>query len=377
MSILLAFIVFSIVVISHEWGHFYAARKCGILVEEFAIGMGPKLFSVKPGETVYSIRLFPIGGSCRMLGDGEIANSNEAVNNDEAVNNERSYTAKPVWKRMIVILAGVVMNFILAFIIAVAFVLRNGFSEPVPLAVIDDTPAQAAGLMADDRIVRANNTVIKTYNDFAFFMATKADGSPIMLEVKRGGETVEMTVTPRLDAEGYKIGFRPSAKFGVFSDKGENPYNLQTAGLSESIGVASNNVSGYVKSTVVGLSRLFSAKANMDDMSGPIGIVSIIGESYEESITDTDGMQRTVAEKAESAIWTLLLFAAIISANLAVLNLLPLPVLDGGRMVFLTIEAIRGKPMNPEREGMAQMASFVLLMVLAVIVAYNDIMKLM
>lgn len=364
MSILLAFIVFSLVVIVHEWGHFYAARKCGILVEEFAIGMGPKLFSIKPGETVYSIRLFPIGGSCRMLGE------------EEAEDDERAYNRKPVWKRMIVILAGVVMNLVLAFVIAVAFVFFNGFFEPVAFDFPEDSAAQAAGMMINDRIVRANDTVIKTHNDFNFYMAVEADGSPINLEIMRGKERVEITVTPKLQEDGYKLGFYAGQKFGVFENMGENPNNLQRAGFLESIGIAGNNVSSFVKSTVVGLSGIFTQKVTMDDMAGPIGIVTIIGENYEKSITDVGEMHRTFGEKALAAMWTLLQFAALISANLAVMNLLPIPVLDGGRMVFLTIEAIRRKPINPEREGLAQMASFVLLMILVVIVAYNDIMKL-
>lgn len=354
MSIVLAILVFSLVVIVHEWGHFYAARKCGILVEEFAIGMGPKLFSIKPGETVYSIRLFPIGGSCRMLGE------------EEAADDERAYNSKPIWKRMIVILAGVVMNLVLAFIIALGFVLFNGFQEAVPIRIVEDSPAQEAGLMVNDRIVRANGKAIRTYNDFVFFMALDANGSPIKLEVIRNGERVELTIAPVLTEEGYKLGFNAGGKFGIFADKGENPNNLQTAGVVESLSVSVSNVSGYVKSVVVGISGLFTKQVTMDDMAGPIGIVSIIDESYQES----------APYGISAVLWTMLNLAALISANLAVMNLLPLPVLDGGRMVFLTVEAIRRKPVDPEKEGMLQMASFVLLMILAVIIAYNDILKM-
>lgn len=364
MSILLALIVLSVVVVVHEWGHFYAARKCGILVEEFAIGMGPKLFSIKPGETVYSIRLFPIGGSCRMLGE------------ETAADDERAYNNKPVWKRMIVILAGVIMNFVLAFVIAAAVVFFIGFYEPVVAKFSENSSAQAAGLMVNDRIVRANGTAINTQDDFAFFMAIDADGSPINIEVIRDNKPMQFSVTPKLDKDGYKLGFYPNPKLGIFADKGENSNNLQTAGFGESIIVSGNTTSSYVKSVLGGLSGLFTEKVKMDDMAGFVGIVTIIGDSYEKSVADTPENPRTAADKAWTAFWNLLQFAALISANLAVINLLPIPVMDGGRMVFLVIEAIRRKPMNPEREGMIQMASFVLLMILMVVFVYNDIMKL-
>lgn len=376
MNIVIAILLFSLIVIIHEIGHFVAARKCGILVEEFALGMGPKLFGIRRGETLFTLRLFPIGGSCRMLGeDGEpkkkgVETEEEAETKEDAVKSERSFMSKSVPKRIIVILAGVIMNILLAFVATFAILAANRVVDAKVDSVMTGYPAEAAGLKPGDRINRLNGTKIFIRADIQMVM-DNADGGAMDMEVIRDGKKINVNITPMyVESEGrYMIGFSYKEMLGMFAKtQTERDETLPRATFLETAAISANTCIYYVKHTLDGIGMLVTRKVGVKDLSGPIGIVSFIGDAYEESLGENnDGW---------AAFWNMLSLAAMLSANLAVFNFLPLPALDGGRLVFLLIEGVRGKPISPEKEGIIHFAGLVLLMIFAVFVAYNDILKL-
>lgn len=340
MMIIIALIVFSILIIAHEFGHFIVAKKSGVLVQEFAIGMGPKLIGKQIGETLYSIRLLPIGGYCKMLGE------------DDESNDERAFGNKSVFKRMLIVLAGAFMNFVLAFVIVFIIVSVDGFNVPIVSELSPNYPAQEAGLQVGDKIIKINNQNIRIYDDLKMVMAQNK-GEAINLAVKRGAEVLNYTITPKASEESNQmlIGFVPDSKKGnIFESMHESFWTLYM----------------YIKYTFIGFIQLVTFQASPKDMGGPIAIVSMMGNAY------STGLRYSIW----SAIESVSSLAALISVNLGVLNLLPLPALDGGRFAFLCVEAIRRKPISAEKEGMVHFIGFVALMILAVFVAYNDITRL-
>ena len=351
LPLIIAIIVFSILVLVHEFGHYIVAKKSGIFVEEFAIGMGPILVSKQFGETLYSIRAFPLGGFCRMMGE------------DEDLKDERAFNSKSVFKRIAVVAAGPIMNFVLAFIICTGLVGTSGFAQPIVAGLEAGGNAAEAGLMIGDKITKINNTHIFVYEDLSLFMAQN-QGETVELQVKRNGEKVNITVEPYKTEDGrWIIGFNPAVKTGIF-DKDYDSFDKATIG--ETIVTGFNTMFFYIRSTVEGFIRLFTFNVSMDEVAGPIGIIEVVGESYEQGIKYSIG----------AAIANISYIAALLSANLGALNLLPIPAMDGGRLVFLIIEAFRGKPIDPEKEGMVHFIGFAFLMAFMVFIAYNDIARI-
>jgi regulator of sigma E protease len=353
MSIVIAVLVFGLIVIIHELGHYAFAKKNDVMVEEFAVGMGPTLLKKQFGETIYSLRLLPIGGFCKMLGE-------DAENPDP-----RAFNNKKVSARAAILAAGAGMNFVLAYVLFFLVVLFGFFRLPKVQAVIPGSPAEAAGLSEGDSIVKINNTTINIYEDLAFEMDSNK-GEPISIEYIHAKERKKTELTPFLDesTNSYKIGFNTALKRGVFSEKVDE---LATAGIFESLQKAFFLILFYIKATVLGITRLFTKQLSVSDMSGPIGIVSMIGDVYEE----------TKAVSIRDLVLNMFNLCGILSANLGVFNLLPLPALDGGRLVFVLFEGIRRKPFPAEKEGMVHFIGLVLLMVLAVFIAYSDIRKML
>lgn len=352
LSIFVSILIFSVIVIIHELGHFIAAKRNGILVEEFAVGMGPKLFSIKKGETVYSLRLFPIGGFCQMLGEDSSDKTDE-----------RAFGSKTVFQRIVVVLAGVAMNFALAFIIFICVTIFTGVSQPIVHSVFPNTPAAKIGLMPGDRIIRVNNMHINIANDLSFAMSDVHD-EKINLTVKRNNQLINYNVQPVLNTQtkGYVLGFEKQMKSGLF----QTVEGYNKASLLDVFHEAFFNIFFYIKMTTVALTRLVTMKLSLKELAGPIGIVNLIGETY----------TTTVSKSVFYAILAMLNFMGILSANIAVFNLLPVPALDGGRLIFLLIEGLRKKPVNPKYENIIHLTGFVLLMIFAVVIAINDIIKI-
>ena len=378
MSIFFAILVFSIIILVHELGHFWAAKKAGIEVIEFSLGMGPRLLKFTHKGTIFSLKLFPIGGSCRMRGEDEEEKDENGTPLKQPA--EGSFNAAPIGWRMIVIVGGAAMNFIFAFILAIILSMFNSSWNTEVHHFMDDSPVALAGMEVGDRIVRIDGRRITTRGDINIAMLS-ADGSPIDIVVDRNGTRIPMTITPtRIYEDGvYSPWLMGVAQFGVtvgtFAsspqlESGENYADLDQftrASFFDSFVHGYQTVSFNIRATFTGLGRLIRYGFNFDELMGPIGIVDIVGGHVSEQAEQSGG---------GAAFWALINFTVLLSANLGVINLLPLPALDGGRMVFLTIEAIRKKPVPPEKEGFVHFAGLMLLLGLFVVVAYHDILRL-
>lgn len=341
INIIVALIVFGILVLVHEFGHFIVAKKNGIFVEEFAIGMGPKILSFKKGETEYSLRILPLGGFCKMLGE------------EEESYDERSFSQKSVGARMAVIAAGPFMNFLLAFSILFFFAIGSGYISSTVDTIEEGKPAYEAGLQPGDVIEEINGDKVHIFEDLTFYLQ-QSTGEAFDLLIQRDGEEITTTITPFYDEDlnTFRIGIAPKVEEGNF-------LGAVSQGFWKMI--------FYVKVTIVGLFQLISGQVSPDQVAGPIGIINIIGDSYEQ------GLQQSIL----AALANLAQITVLLSANLGVLNLLPIPALDGSHLVFLSIEAIRRKPMNAAIQNTVNLVGFALLMLLMVVVAYNDIVRIL
>lgn len=343
LTIFIALLVFGIIVLIHEFGHYIVAKKSGIKVEEFAIGMGPKIMSKQYGETLYSIRVLPLGGFCKMLGE------------DEDSKDHRAFTNKSVGIRIAVIFAGPLMNLLLAFTIIAWIVGSNGYVTTSINDVIPDTPAEMSGLQIGDRIISLDGQKIHIRQEISLILSQIKNKS-VEVVVLRNGERVSKLITPAID-QNTKQGF-----LGISFDVNE----VGEANFFEIVEQSFWEVIFVVKQVVIGFIQIVTGQVSRDQIAGPVGVIQMIGETYESGLKTSFFL----------AIQSVIYFAAIISANLGVMNLLPIPALDGGRLVFLIIEAFRGKPMSVEKEGMVHFIGFALLMVFMVFVLYNDIARI-
>lgn len=350
MPLIIAFVIFSLIVVIHEFGHFIVARKNGIIVEEFAIGMGPLIYGKKKGDTLYSIRVLPIGGYCKMLGE----DSNEY--------DDGSFNNKTVFQRIAVISAGAVMNFILAFVLVLILVFTNGFATLNVASVIDNSPAASADIQPGDKIISIDNKPLRIFQDVQFALMNNG-GNTINVTIERNGERIVTELTPVFNGQIYTIGFYGMPTAGLFSS---NPQGLERAGIFESIVTSFWTGIHYIRMVIYGLIQLVTFNVGMDDMTGPVGILNLIDDTY----------QASRAISLWTAVTRMMTLAAIISVNLGVFNLMPFPALDGGRLVFLFIEAVRGKPVSPDKEGIVHLVGFALLMTLAIVVTFNDIIRI-
>ncbi|MDO5695618.1 MAG: RIP metalloprotease RseP [Eubacteriales bacterium] len=341
MKIIIGLLVLSVIVIIHELGHFIFAKRAGIRVEEFCVGLGPRLFHVTRGETMYSLKLFPIGGACIMTGE----------DGDEEGTDERSFQSKTVWQRISVVIAGPLFNFLLAFFVAWIFIAAAGVDLPKVGSVAKDSAASEAGLQAGDRILKFNGKTVHTYKDLGLKQFVNG-AEPVELTYQRGEEERTTTLVPKAAGGRYVLGVTGTGK--------------EKVGFFATIGYGANEVKYWVDSVFVSLKKIFTGQVSGRDVAGPVAIVNMIGSSVDSSRAGGLG----------AILSTLAFFTILISANLGVMNLLPIPALDGGRLLFLLVELVRGKRLNPKVEGYVNMAGFILLMGLMVFMFYNDISNL-
>lgn len=341
LGIIFAIIIFSFIVFFHELGHFSLAKKNGIDVEEFAIGMGPNLFSKEYKGTRYCIKLLPIGGLC-MMGEDE-----------EATDSPSNFNNKSVWARISVIAAGPVFNFILAFVFAVILVAMVGYDAPVIDSVEEGYPAYEAGIEAGDTIVEMNGKRIHVFREITAYNQFN-QGKDTEIVFLRDGVEKSVTLTPKMDEE------RNYYRFGI-GGGGYTKANVLTA-----LKYGAYELRFWICTTLDSLKMLITGRIGVDQLSGPVGIVSVVDDTYQQS--KSYGVFMVIVQ--------LLSIAVLLSANLGVMNLLPLPALDGGRLVFLVVEAIRRKRIPPEKEGYVHLVGITLLMALMVFVMFNDIRRI-
>ncbi|MEK3974572.1 RIP metalloprotease RseP [Psychrobacillus sp. FSL K6-2684] len=416
METAIAFIIiFGSIVFFHELGHFIFAKKAGIMVREFAIGFGPKIFGMTKGETLYTIRLLPLGGYVRMAGEdldsielqpgyrlGVRLNENNEI--DQIVLNQnkqfpdmlfleversdlmkemyiegydeeerlvryqvarkaviienntetfiapydRQFGSKTVGQRSMAIFAGPLFNFILAFFIFLALGLLQGIptNEPIITTVVDNSPAALAGMKDGDLVKEIDGMPITEWEELSLAVRDSAN-EPMTFVIDRDGTTEELIVTPKeVTTEAGKV-----AQIGVqyMSPLEKNPIGAIFFGAEQTY--------EWTKRIFTILGTLVTGSFSIDDLSGPVGIYKA---------TET---------VAQSGVYNLMHWAAILSINLGIMNLLPLPALDGGRLLFFLFEAIRGKPVDKQKEGMVHFVGIMLLMVLMVVVTWNDIQR--
>lgn len=341
MGIIFAILIFSFIIFFHELGHFALAKKNGIDVEEFSIGMGPLIYAKDYKGTKYSLRLLPIGGFCAMGED------------EEATDSPNNFNNKSVWARISVIAAGAVFNFILAFIASVVLIAMVGIDKPVVADVDAGYSAAEAGISAGDTIVRIGNKKINIFREITFYNQFH-QGEKAEITYLHDGEKKTAVLEPKMDEE------RGYYRYGITGGH----YTKGT--ILEDLKYGVYEVKFWICTTLDSLKMLLTRQIGLDQLSGPVGIVDVVDDTYNQS--KSYGTFAVIVE--------LLNIAILISANLGVMNLLPLPALDGGRLVFLFIEAIRRKRIPPEKEGYVHMAGMALLMLLMVFTLYNDIVRI-
>ena len=348
ITIILFIVIFGVVVIAHEFGHFLLAKANGIHVIEFAVGMGPTICSVQKGGTKYSLKLFPIGGACMFEGEDGLAEK-------EGEPGEGSFLKATVWGRISTVAAGPVFNFILAFVIAFIMVNMTGIiaiRDPVATQVSEGGGAEAAGLQDGDRILSINGESLKLYQEISLYMQATYRGGDLEVVYERNGVRNKTMLTPQYDeASGIYL-------LGVMNADFVSPKGFDT------LKYAWYEMRYSVKATYKSLGMMLQGRVSRQDVAGPVGIaVNVVGKTYDEA--KNYGWQ--------SVLLSMLNITLMLSVNLGILNLLPVPALDGGRLVFLLVEIFRGKPIPPEKEGMVHFVGLMFFMVLMVVVFFNDL----
>ena len=333
-------------VVAHEFGHFIAARKNGIHVVEFFIGMGPTLFSFQKGDTKYSLKLLPIGGACMFEGE-------DGLEKEKGESSERAFPNAPVWARVATIFAGPLFNFILGYVMAVILVSVCGITTPQVLSLTEESRAAEAGIQTGDMITGINGKRIHLGGEVTLISQLNTKGETLTITYERNGQEGTAVVSPSYD----------EASGRYYMGLGIGGY--LKCNVPQTFEYAFYTMKFYVESTFKSLGMLVSGQLSKDDVSGPVGLVKVVDEVYDSA----------KEYGALDVMLNMMEIALLLSVNLGIMNLLPFPALDGGRLVFLLVEAFRGKPIPPEKEGMVHLAGMMALMVLMVLVFFNDITK--
>ena len=357
-TIIIAILVLGFLIFVHEFGHFITAKASGMRVEEFSIGMGPHIWETTKGDTLYSLRAFPFGGYVRVTGeaytdDEEVETIGEVLEPDDP----RRYPNRPIWQRFIFCLAGSGMNYLTALLLFTLTICSLGLVDQE--AVLDNEissvaaggAAQQAGILAGDRIIAVGDDDVSTWEEMSQAVAEQAYGGELEITIQRNNEEMTFWLTPQYDeaSQGYLLGVSKN-------------YPRRAVGLGEGLSLGFQQTVDVSKSLLEAVGKLVSGEVSVTDdeegLTGPVGIVMIIDEF------------------AQEGFWYLVSLTAMLSLNLAVFNLLPIPGLDGSKILFLLIEAIRGRKVAPEKENIINLIGFAFIMGLVFFVTYNDILRL-
>lgn len=349
LYIIIAILLFGFLIAIHEFGHFITAKAFGVRVNEFAIGMGPAIFSRQRGETLYALRAFPVGGFCAMEGE------------EDDSDDPRSFGKQAGWKKLIILTAGAAMNFLTGLVlILLLFSRAQAFTSPVLAGFMDGFPLEGEqGLMAGDRILSINGEQIYLYSDVTLFLG-RGSGEPYDLVVERNGQRVVLNDLP-LELREYTENGQTVTRYGLY-------FELEEATLGAKLKNSWYNAMDFVRLVRLSLTDLLSGAAGVKDLTGPVGIV--------DTITQVGSQSETVAVALENILY----FGALIAVNLAVMNLLPLPALDGGRIFFLLINGvwtlIFHRRIDPKYESYVHIAGLVALLALMAVVTFNDLVRI-
>ncbi len=340
MSFIITFLALSFVIFIHELGHLLAAKRSNIGVYEFAIGMGPKIASLRFGETDYTLRLFPVGGFVKLAG------MDDPQSDTHQFEENRSINAASKWNRFLTISAGSIANVLLGFTIFVVIYSLLGVNQPTTTirSFSESSPAKIAGLKIGDAVMAINNISVKTGTDVINNLQSHPTGQPITLSVKRGVDTIQLNLIPKLAGDRKII--------GVLFETSKTPKRVDPATAIQLGTIATIDNIGL---TFVSLKRLVSGEVKPDQMTGIVGIVQIASFGFKQGLAN------------------FLSFMAMISISLGIFNLLPLPALDGGHLVLLGLEKLRGRPLNPKWEARVSNVGFAFLIGLMVIILFNDL----
>lgn len=328
MTIIYALLIICVLIFFHELGHFMAAKACGVKVNEFAIGMGPKLLKKQKGETLYSVRAFPLGGFCAMEGE------------DEDSQDERAFNRKSVWKKAIIIVAGAAMNLIIAIILMIAVNYMNGVPTTTISQVEENSPAYTAGIQKGDKILSINDKKINSWDDVQA-VKNAVNTRELNIKVQRKDTELNIKTTLKENDRNKIIGIVPVSEKNIVKAIANGP----------------SATWNMAKSMYSGLYSLITGKVSAKELSGPVGIVYLINK----------GISRGFA--------TVLYLTSLISLNLAIINMLPLPALDGGRLLMVIIRRLTGKAISSKVEGVIHAVGLGLLLLLTIYVTWNDIVR--
>ena len=350
MSIIIAILIFSLIITIHEFGHFIAAKSNGVKVNEFAIGMGPALLKKKKGETLYALRAFPIGGYCAMEGE------------DSESSDGRAFCQKAVWRRMIIVVAGVFMNMILGLIL---LMVQAGMSDAIVTTTVskfeENAVSEQTGLKVGDEIIAINGMRIFTSMDMSYKFSNDEDGVYDMVVVRNGQRVSlkDVKLSTSVGENGKEM-----IHYDFWVEPGE-------VNFGSAVTQAFKQTATDARLIYISLADIVRGKYTLKDMSGPIGIVGSIGE-----VIDSERDTETGKIDWKGLIDSVLSISSFITINVGIFNLLPLPALDGGRFIFLLLEAVRGKPVKPEHEGLVHTVGMACLLLLMVVITVSDITKL-
>ncbi len=342
ISIIIAIFVFSFIIIFHELGHFSFAKMFDVQVNEFTLGFGPTIIGKQVGETLFAWKLLPFGGSCAMEGE------------DEESDSPRAFNKKKIWQKFLIVFFGPGFNFILAFLLSLLLTGVAGVDLPIVDTVIDGSPAYEAGVLPGDEIISLGGEKVNFYRDVRLYTVTDA-GKTATMTLMRDGVEYSYTITPAYSEETGRY------TYGV-SWSGERT----KVGFFDTIRYSLYEVGYWIKYVIKSLGMMVTGRVSANDISGPVGIVKTIGDTV-------------IASSESGALYVflnVLNISILLTANLGVMNLLPFPALDGGRLVMFIIEAIRRKPLPVKVEGAINMAGLMLLFGLMFLILFNDVRKI-
>ena len=344
INLLLFVIILGIIVFVHEFGHFIFAKLTGVYVYEFALGMGPKICGLKKGETDYNLRAIPIGGFCQLAGE-------DLDDDDKEVPKDRRLQSKKAWQRFLIMVFGPMNNFILAVILLffIALVVGGSTLKPVITSIEENSAVSEVGMEVGDKILTINGHKIKYSDDISLYLAVANPSKVQTFKVKKeNGDISTYKVKPKKIVENGTESYRYG--IGIQQEK--------TTGFVNAIIFTVQKTCSIFKQMFITVGYLFTGRIHLNQLSGPVGIYSVVGQQRSAGFAN------------------ILYLMAFLSINVGFINLLPIPAFDGGHILFIIIELIKGSPVKPEIENKIHTVFLILLLILMVIITFNDILRL-